>query len=705
NVHVFELTNHGVMRTVTAADTLAIGLPSGISASVLINRGVVEAVNGGTVLIRNGSVKNADGLIRAQDQSIVRIAVPVVGGTLSSSGTGVVDMASGSLSNVSIQGTMRVTGMPWLDRDTSVLAGQTITNNGTIVFEPTGALGGFAVAYDQIMLDGNGEIDMGASGKGRIGCASASGAACPHRLVLGTGQLVRGSGELGASGLELVNHGRIVADRALPLTIQPSSGGMINLGIMEADGGTLRLSGATFINAGGIIRHAGASYVDLIGSGVTIAGGTLAGSGTGAVRIGAQSYLQNLTITGRVLVPANRLLSLNAGTIVNDGILRMEGSAAGNAFTRLNMGDVTLAGSGTLEMTGTQNIITSTAFAPVRTLVHGAAHTIRGGGQLGAGFLGIVNHGRILADAAATLVIDPDPVGGGLTNHGSLEAAAGATLTVTDSLTNYNATTKTLSGGRYAAYGTLRLANADIVNNAAWIDLVGPSSALLRHAGGTDALAGLAANSAGGTLKIMSGRSFTSAGDLTNAGVVTVGLGSTLNVGAAGGGTYRQTAGSTGGLGTLHAAQVQIVGGSFEPGASPGLLTVDGDLVIGPSAELLVEIGGPDKYDQLIVTGQMQLGGRLRITLVDGYQPHAPLGIQFITAAAISGEFATVELGAGIVGANLLSGASGLQLTVTPVPEPAAYLLMAAALATFGSTRRVSMRRPPSARASRQPTL
>ncbi|MCC7414346.1 MAG: hypothetical protein IT495_22215 [Gammaproteobacteria bacterium] len=677
NVHFTELTNQGVMRTANSYDTLAIGLPSGISNAVLINTGVVEAAGGGTVHIRNGSVINANGVIRAKEGSTARIGVPVVGGTLSSSGTGVVEMVSGSLANVTIQGTMRVTGSPMLARDTTVIAGQTITNNGLVVFEPTGPAGGFTVAFDQITIDGNGEIDMGASGKGRIGGTGA------HQLSFGAGQLVRGSGALGASQIAIINHGTIRADRALPLTVQPSSGGVINQGTLEAAGGTLRLAGqAIFLNTGGVIQHTGASSVELIGSGVTIAGGTLAGSGTGAIRIGTQSYLQNLTITGRVLVPAGSTAFLRTGTIVNDGIIRMEGGPAGVALARLNLGDMTLEGTGALEMTGMDNMVTSTAFAPVRTLTHGKSHSIRGGGQLGGGFLGIVNHGRILANAPTPLVIDPEGIG--LTNHGVLEAANGATLTVTDSLTNYNASTQTLTGGRYTAYGTVRLANADIVNNSAWIDLIGPSSSLLRHTGGADALANFAANLAGGTLELMSGRSLASAGNLANAGTIAIGAGSTLHVGPSGTGTYTQTAGVTSGLGTLHAGIVQILGGHLEPGASPGVMTIDGNLVVGPDAELVIEIGGAALHDQLIVSGDVQLGGRLRVELVDGFQPTSAFAFSLISAANIAGGFAAIDLGAGLASVSLVPSAGGLELAMVPVPEPRAYLLFAAGAMLVG---------------------
>ena len=60
---------------------------------------------------------------------------------------------------------------------------------------------------------------------------------------------------------------------------------------------------------------------------MTIVGGTLGGSGTGAIRIGTQSFLQDVTITARVVVPANATATLNAGIMVNDGLVRITGAA------------------------------------------------------------------------------------------------------------------------------------------------------------------------------------------------------------------------------------------------------------------------------------------------------------------------------------------------------------------------------------------
>jgi hypothetical protein len=99
------------------------------------------------------------------------------------------------------------------------------------------------------------------------------------------------------------------------------------------------------------------------------------------------------------------------------------------------------------------------------------------------------------------------------------------------SLTNFDAATRTLSGGEFVLQGgndpvfgagiaELRFANADIVNNASNLTLRFPASRIADHAG-VDALRNFARNLSGGSLTLDS-RDFSTAGDFTNEGTLTV---------------------------------------------------------------------------------------------------------------------------------------------------------------------------------------
>ncbi len=193
------------------------------------------------------------------------------------------------------------------------------------------------------------------------------------------------------------------------------------------------------------------------------------------------------------------------------------------------------------------------------------------------------------------------------------------TLTLSGDFPNFAGTT--LTGGRYRVTdaGTLRFTGANVVTNAAIIELGGPGSRLLNSSNGADALAGFAVNAAGAAFAISDGRNFTSAGAFDNGGLVTVGPGSTFtaagtftNSGAAlielTGGTLAapslvNAAGIVQGFGTVaapldHGGAVFARGGTLSFAAAvqgAGALTVDpgASLVMGaPSSAALVHHAG-----------------------------------------------------------------------------------------------------------------
>jgi hypothetical protein len=161
--------------------------------------------------------------------------------------------------------------------------------------------------------------------------------------------------------------------------------------------------------------------------------------------------------------------------------------------------------------------------------------TIQGAGNIGDGFMGFVNTGKVIANQSNSLLIDVD--GAAFNNKGTVQANTGSALEIlgpAGSFTNFNSSTSTLTGGAYIANGTIQFGTSnstanDIVTNAANITLSGTSSQILDQLGG-DALANFSTNAAGGSFTINSSRNFTTAGNFTNNGSLTVGSGSTFVV-------------------------------------------------------------------------------------------------------------------------------------------------------------------------------
>jgi hypothetical protein len=103
----------------------------------------------------------------------------------------------------------------------------------------------------------------------------------------------------------------------------------------------------------------------------------------------------------------------------------------------------------------------------------------------------------------------------------------GASLTVHGNFTNFDATTQTLSKGLYSLKGDsgapiiLRFNGADIVNNNAFISLVGRFNGGILDEHDNDALRNFSHNLANGEL-FLNGRTFTVSKDFSNDGVVNV---------------------------------------------------------------------------------------------------------------------------------------------------------------------------------------
>jgi len=173
-----------------------------------------------------------------------------------------------------------------------------------------------------------------------------------------------------------------------------------------------------------------------------------------------------------------------------------------------------------------------------------------------------------------------------------------------------------------------------------------------------------------------SGRLYADAGTVAvtgtaSVGAITIGAVGTVDVGS--GATLTTTTGvdvSTGGLltgtGTVGGV-VSNTGGDVAPGASAGLLTVDGDYTQGASGTLQIEIGGTTsgtEYDKLVVTGTAFLAGTLDISLIGGFEPQMGNNFEILTAATVSGTFDTV------LGTSLPSGD-----TLTVIYSPTAVTL------------------------------
>jgi hypothetical protein len=187
------------------------------------------------------------------------------------------------------------------------------------------------------------------------------------------------------------------------------------------------------------------------------------------------------------------------------GTVTMSGTASGDAYIQENSGGLTLTNTG----------------------------TIQGDGIIGNGGLTVVNSagGTISSDVSgSSLVLNGS---GGLTNSGTLLVSSGALLQVTSGpFTNFKGTT--LTGGTYNTSGTLEIdelgtTGGEIVTDAANIELDGTAAKFVDQ-DGNSALTDLATISAKSSFTLAGDADFTTAGNFTNKGTLTVGAGSVFLV-------------------------------------------------------------------------------------------------------------------------------------------------------------------------------
>ncbi|MGH9454763.1 MAG: PEP-CTERM sorting domain-containing protein, partial [Terriglobia bacterium] len=323
---------------------------------------------------------------------------------------------------------------------------------------------------------------------------------------------------------------------------------------------------------------------------------------------------------------------------------------------------------------------------------------------------------------------------GNFTNNGTLTVGGGSKFDVNGSLTNFNSTSGTLTGGTYNVTGTLQFNGANIKTNAANITLTGTSSQIVNQTG-VNGLSNFATNASSGSFTLAGNRNLTAAGSFSNAGTLKISKGSTFTVGAKG--NYTQTKGQMTVDGTLaltSSGAITISGGSVfgNGGTFSGSLTSSGTLNIGDALKqagkeaitqdytqtlaglMNVDIGGTTvgaQYDQLDITDVASLNGILNLDLINNFVPTIGEQFDILNFGAKSGTFSTVH-GTGInnnehfqvvynasnVTLDVVAGAAALSMSgsspsPSPTPEPSTLLLLGCGLVGMGGLMRQGFKR------------
>ncbi|MCP5149805.1 MAG: choice-of-anchor D domain-containing protein [Ectothiorhodospiraceae bacterium] len=650
--------NHDTRTLTVGDDDTADGL-----SVVQSGAGTLAAADGGILRIQNarvaGGVVRADGEGPGANRSVVQLGngSTIAGGTrLESTGAGVIEVASNQTTH--FEGT--------------------ITNNATVEVNPfLPAVIGIDAATT---LAGTGNITLRGNG------AAIAGVDGDETLTNLAGHTLQGEGAIGRNLAALDNRGLVVAnqegrtltvgDDDVPDGLSVVQSGAGTLG--ATDGGILDVRNARV--AGGVIRADGESSGGVrslarLGNGSTIAGGTrLESSGAGVIE-----------------VASNQTTHLE-GAITNDATVEV------NPFFAATIGidaDTTIDGTGRILLANSAGA-RITAVDGDETLTNAAGHTIAGGGRLGLDTLGIVNAGAIVGNNGQ-MIVDPrdstvllnDTTGtlraesGGslrvedatVDNQGTVEAVAttvATNVTFAADATVSNRVGTALVGGTWRASGDTASAVVDLQGGST-IDTIGAGATLVLDGASADIRIGGASirttlASSTGTLEVSNGQLFSTPGNFTNTGDVSI-VGATSEL-LVNGGSYTQTAGNTRlDGGNLVASTVDISGGSLTgvgvvdgnlsvsgagtvaSGFSPGIIQVSQDFTLGLGGIWDVEIAGTDPFapafDQLLVggTATFEAGSSIDVSLLGGFGPVAGNSFDLLSADLIvdnTGDIASI---------------------------------------------------------------
>ncbi len=412
-------------------------------------------------------------------------------------------------------------------------------------------------------------------------------------------------------------------------TTQVAAAFMTNQGIMQVQANSVQING-TFNNSPGgffgltttMVAEAHA-FQQMYGTGVFNNAGTVSfQSLPGTTSEWSLAFQNQGTL---MLGTGNTVNAFGGGSHSNALISMYTGSVFNVQGTNFFTGTFATTGMGTVVMSGTMNIG-----------VTGATFNAQGGGI-------VVESGTINPWANSSL-----------NNHGNLTFGS------------LNATTTMLSGGVIANYGNLQFGplggtTGSTFRTTAVATVSNAPSGVVTVSGNNPQITGFGlfhnsgyvVFSPTGIVTITTpylqhgGTSVFVSGSISLQGQMTGGLLSMNGGQWVGGQSWYMFGGNMGGSGQIGNNLYQD-SGRLSPGASPGIMEIDGFLLqTGTDPELYMEVGGLEPgtaHDQIVVSSTGTVSGVLTVTLLDGYEPPPATRINLLMAEQIYGHFAATNL-------------------------------------------------------------
>ncbi len=717
----FEFINGG---TINANGTKQLIITPTVNAAAVaangggfVNTGVLEATNTGGLLLNGGKFNNNGGTIKAAGGDVTLQSTTIVGGTLASSGSNVIQSATGTNNTLdgSSLGAITLAGTYQATNNTSTYLSGTFINNGKVQVNSTGNNTWLNLA-DGTQLTGGGTITLSDKSTNYITGATSTGT----EVVTNVNNNIQGAGHLGwANSFEFINKsGNVIdANGTNQLIITPTvnatavaanGGGFVNQGTLKTTNtGGLLLYGGQFNNNGGTIKADGGN-VTL--QATTISGGTLASSGSNVIQnVTGNSATLDGSSQGAITLAGTYQAANNSGTYLS-GTFKNNGEVQVNSTvnnTWLYLADGTqLTGGGKITLTDkSTNYITGAANTGTEVVTN-VNNTIQGAGHLGwTNSFGLLNGGTVDATGSNALILAPttnstvtaglvnqaggvlrgsgagglEITQGKIDNQGTVEALANSKVVFDTSATVLNNNGNTLTGGIWKANSVggssatidFQKTDTSIATNNADIYLIGANSVIQgRNAGSVVQSLDSTLSTNNGSLHLQQGRTFNataSSGIFTNNGLLEV-TDSTFQSGAlANNGINAAISGF--GTSMVNTGSIRVTG-SGAITANTGTLTLTGGVFMGGGSSLTsnagatVNISGATTFnviETLANNGNLNLGSQNITVQADYTNANFGVGNSFNNHANVAGPgliLANGDVGISVSGTGISNGTS-----------------------------------------------
>lgn len=510
----------------------------------------------------------------------------------------------------------------------SLTQGSTLMTSSAVVGATRGGTGNATVA-GATWIDTGTQLKVGDAGTGNLNISSG-GNVLAQALTVGNS----GSGAVslqGAQSMLVVSGSTTIGGGIAPATLNVGSGANANLGnvtvgpngMINITGGTVKI---TSYNGPGSLSGPAANWTggtliyDVPGAIPVVELTSLLGGGptirqfcTFASPSGTLSWSNSLVVAGALNVSG---LTLNSGAILEVRDFGVLGAVGASSTLTNNTGAV-------LDL--------NSQFAQVNSAMTNSG-VVRGTGTFTNGFTN-ADTGVIRVEAGDALqILNATPQSPASTNSGRIELAGG-TIEFPPGFENKGllpgpplGTTGLITGRGVIRTGSFRGGGAGLVNKGN----------IALTAGTTDIYGDVTNFNLDSHIHAAGGATVIFYDDVVNQGFLMCAPGSRMVF-----------AGSLSGLtGVVGGGDTDLIG-DLDPGNSPADMSFGGNLQLGFTATLNIELAGTTKgaqYDSVTVGGIATLGGALNLQLIDGFVPQAGQSFSILNAAGgINGAFGNVQ--------------------------------------------------------------